>query len=239
MDRQHRRELKRDKFVDEMSSLSSRAKQNQKLLLLLSAVAVIGGVLIYGIHTYRVGREQKAQGALGTAIDAIDAPIVTANQPADQTPGPKFKTEAERSATAEKDFKDVQTKYPGSDAADVANLYLARIEASRGDVTAARKRLEAFLADHPQNILDGAVRFSLYQLRIENGEAAKVAEELQTQIAKPDAALPPDTMLVLLAHAYDAEGNDAKSKDAYRRIISEFPDSPYALEAQRRAGPAA
>jgi TolA-binding protein len=46
-------------------------------------------------------------------------------------------------------------------------------------------------------------------------------------------------MLLLLAHAYDAQGNDAKSKEAYRRIITEFPDSPYALEAQRRAGPAA
>jgi len=29
-----------------------------------------------------------------------------------------------------------------------------------------------------------------------------------------------------------------KSKEAYKRIATEFPDSPYALEAQRRIGPA-
>ena len=87
-------------------------------------------------------------------------------------------------------------------------------------------------------MLGGSARFSLYQLRIENGEAAKVAGELQSEINKSDPVLPADTLLVLLAHAYDAQGNAEKSKEAFRRITTEFPDSPYALEAQRRIGPA-
>jgi TolA-binding protein len=237
MDRQHRRDLKHDKFVDELGTLSSRARQNQRLLLALTAALVIGSALVYGIFFFRSNREQKAQDALAVAIETIDSPLqAPAGQ---QTPGAKFKTEAERTSAAEKQFKDVQTKYPSSDAADVANLYLGRIEASRGDAIAARKRLQDFVNEHPSSVLVGAARYSLYQLRIENGEAGKVASELQTEIAKADPALPPDTMLVLMAHAYDAQGNNDKSKEAYRRIITEFPDSPYALEAQRRAGPAA
>ena len=55
---------------------------------------------------------------------------------------------------------------------------------------------------------------------------------------KSDPVLPADSLLVLLAHAYDVQGNAQKSKEAYRRITTEFPDSPYALEAQRRMGPA-
>jgi TolA-binding protein len=237
MDRQHRRDLKHDKFVDELGTLSSRARQNQRLLMTLTAVLVLGSVLVYGFFFYRSNREQKAQDALSLAIGTIDSPLQTAGQQA--APGAKFKTEAERTAAAEKEFKDVQTHYPGSDATDVANLYLARIEASRGDAKGAEGRLQSFVSEHPNNVLVGAVRYSLYQLRIENGEAAKVATELQTEIAKADSALPADTMLVLLAHAYDAQGANDKSKEAYRRIITEFPDSPYALEAQRRAGPAA
>jgi len=236
MDRQHRRELKRDKFVDELGTLSSRARQNQRLLLTLTAALVVGSALVYGFFFYRGDRERKAQTALAGAIDTIDSPLIT---PGQQIPSAKYKTEAERSTAAEKQFKDVQEKYAGSDAADVANLFLGRIDASRGDAKEARKRLQDFVNEHPNSFLVGGVRYSLYQLRIENGEAGKVANELQTEIAKADPALPPDTMLVLMAHAYDAQGNNDKSKEAYRRIITEFPDSPYALEAQRRAGPAA
>ena len=241
MDRQHRRDLKHDKFVDELGTLSSQARQNQRLLLTLTAALVIGSAIVYGIFFYRSNHEQKAQDALALAIETIDSPLQSPGQQTSgqQTPGAKFKTEADRTNAAEKQFKDVQAKYPSSDATDVANLYLARIAASHGDATAARKRLQDFVSEHPNSVLVGSVRYSLYQLRIENGEAGLVANELQTEIAKADPALPPDTMLVLMAHAYDAQGNNDKSKEAYRRIITEFPDSPYALEAQRRAGPAA
>ena len=44
--------------------------------------------------------------------------------------------------------------------------------------------------------------------------------------------------MVLLAQAYSVQGNEAKSRETYRRIVTEFPDSPFALEAQRRVGPA-
>jgi TolA-binding protein len=236
MDRQHRRELKRDKFVDELGTLSSSARKNQRVLLTLTAVFVVLSAIGYGYFFYRSNHEQKAQDALAKAIETIDSPLQT---PGQQVPSAKYKTEAERASAAEKQFKDVQATYPGTDAADVANLYLGRLEASRGNAEAARKRLQEFVSEHPNNVLVGSARYSLYQLRIENGEAPQVITELQSEIAKSNPPLPPDTMLLLLAHAYDAQGNDAKSKEAYRRIITEFPDSPYALEAQRRAGPAA
>ena len=142
-------------------------------------------------------------------------------------------------AAAEKQFKDVQAQFSGTDAADVADLYLARIEAQHGNTASAPKRLEHFVSAHPKHMLVGGARYSLYQLRIDAGEGPQVAQELQAQIGKPDAPLPSDTLLVLLAHAYDAQGNADKSKDAYRRIVTEFPDSPYAVEAQRKVGGAA
>lgn len=238
MDRQHRRDLKHDRFVDEIGSLSSKARQNQRFLVTVTGAAVALAVIIFGVYFYRSTQEQKAQVLLGQAIETIESPLAppAGGQP---VPNAKFKTEADRTAAAEKQFKEVVAKYGSSDAADVANLYLARIEASRGEIAPARKKLEAFIGDHPKHILVAPARYSLYQLRIENGESQQVAAELQAEIGKSDSLLPPDTLLVLLAHAYDAQGNNAKSKEAYRRIITEFPESPYALEAQRRAGPVA
>lgn len=239
MRREHRRELRHDKFVDEMGSLSTRARENQRLLLTITLAVVAAALVAYGIYFYRNNREGQAQDVLANAIDTIDSPLLNApgsQQP--QQPGAKYKTEAERNAAAEKQFKDLESKYSGTDASDVAKLYLARLGAGRGDIAGARKLLNAFIDEHPKHVLVGSARFSLYQLRIENGEAAQVASELQNEVNKSDPVLPADSLLVLLAHAWEVQGNPQKSKEAYRRITTEFPDSPYALEAQRRMGPA-
>jgi TolA-binding protein len=235
MDRQHRRDLRHDKFVDEIGTLSTRARENQRLLLTITAVAVGLAVLAYGIYFYRANREQKAQDALGTAIETIESPLLPppGSQP---VPGAKYKTEAERTAAAEKGFRDVQTRFSGSDAADVATLYLARISGTKGDVAGARTGLQKFIKDNPKSVLVGGARYSLYQLRIDAGEAPQVTQELQAEVAKSDPVLPADSLLALLARAYEVQGNADKSKETYRRIVTEFPDSPYALDAQRRIG---
>src|SRR3954452_12386527 len=237
MDRQQRRDLKHDKFVDEIGSLSTRARENQRLLLTIAAAAVIIAVLAYGIYFYRSNREQKAQVALGAAIETMESPLLPAPG-AQPVPGSKFKTEPERTAAAEKQFKELESNYGGSDAADVASLYLARIAADKGDLASAKSRLQKFVNDHPKHLLVAGARYSLYRLRIDNGEAAQVAQELSGEGNKPEPPLPADSILALMAHAYDIEGNAAKTKETYRRIVTEFPDSPYALEAQRKIGPA-
>jgi len=239
MDRTHRRQLKHDKFVDEMGSLSQRAKDNQRLLLALTAAAVAMALVTYGIYFYRSNRERKAQDALGEAMVTIDAPLLQPAGSPQPNPLAKYKTNDEKIAAAEKQFKAVKDSYAGTDAAGVADLYLARIAGTRGDVAGARKLLEEFIRQYPKTLLVGAARYSLYEMRIENGEAQQVANELNQELARNEnQVLPPDSMLALLAHAYDAQGSSDKSKDAYRRIVSQFPDSPYAIEAQRKVGPA-
>jgi TolA-binding protein len=236
MDRQHRHDLKHDKFVDEVGALSVRARENQRVLLLI-AVGLIGiAALTYGFFFYRSNKESKAQNVLATAIETIEAPVTATPQPNQR--GLSFKTEAERTAAAEKLFKDVQTNYSGTDAADVAGLYLARMAAGRGDVDVARKNYEAFIDDHDDHVLTAGARYSLYQLRIDKGEAAQVITELEAELNKPEPVLPGDAVLSLLAYAYESSGNADKARDTYRRLSTDYPDSAYALEATRRAGQA-
>lgn len=238
MDRQHRQNLKHDRFVDEVGSLTTRARDNQKLLFTITGVIVAACLIGYGIYFYRSNHERQAQDALALAIETIDSPLSQPGQP--PNPQAKFATAQERSTRAEAMFRDVQKKFSGSDAADVANLYLARIAAAKNDVATARKLLEGFISDHPKHLLVGTARYSLYELRINNGEAQQVAAELSQELGKTEnQILPADAMLALLANAYEVQGNVAKSKETYRRIITEFPDSPYAVDAQRRVGAAA
>jgi len=240
MDRQHRHDLKHDKFVDEIGALSVRAKANQRGLLFIAVGVIAIALLAYGWYFFRSNQEDKAQLALATAIETIEAPVGEDPQQQQQpTTGPKFKTAEERNTAAEKQFRDVQTQFGGTDAADIAGLYLARLAVTRGDAAIARKGLEDFIDDHGDHPLLGAsARYSLYQLRIENGEAAQVTTELTTELSKAEPALPGDALLILLAQAYEVQGNAEKSREAYRRITTEYPDSQYAIEAARRAGQA-
>lgn len=237
MDRQQRRDLKHDKFVDEIGSLSTRARENQRVLYMIAAGAVLLAVIVYAIFFYRSNREEKAQKDLSAAMETIDSPLMPApgGQP---LPNARFKTEAERAAAAEKQFRAVMANYSGSDAADVSSLYLARIQAGRGDVAGAKTLLQQFISGNPKHLLVNGARYSLYQLRIDNGEAVPVSQELQAEISKSDPSLPADALLSLLAHDWEVQGNGEKTKETYRRIVTEFPDSPYALDAQRKIGPA-
>lgn len=236
MRREHRRELKHDRFVDEVGSIWSKFGENRQMVIGAAVAVAVIALGIYAFFMVRSTRERHAQAALASAVETIDSPLLPANGGQPQ-PGAKYKTEAERDGVALKQFQQVESKYSGTAAADVGKLYLARLDAGRGDTKDARTLLEQFVRDHPDHVLVGSARFSLYQLRIENGEAPQVATELQAEMNKPNPVLPADTLLILLAHAYDAEGNNAKSRDAYRRITTEYPDSPYATEAQRRIGP--
>jgi TolA-binding protein len=238
MDRQHRRDLRHDKFVDEIGTLSTRARENQRLLTSIAVAAVVVALLGYGYYFYRADREKKAQAELATAIRTMESPLLSPQTHQEPSSEAKYKTEAERTAAAEKSFRSIVGNYGSTDAADISRLYLARIEGARGNTSAARSYLQQFISDHPKHMLVGSARYSLYQLRIEAGEAPQVVAEINTELAKSDPVLPADTLLVTLAHAYNAQGNDAKSRETYRRIATEFPDSPYALEAQRRIGPA-
>ena len=235
MDRQHRRDLKHDKFVDEVGHLTDRARANQRILYLIGAAAIAIALGAYGFYFYRGSQEAKAQSALAKAIETIESPLIVEASPNKDA---RFKTDAEKNAAAEKEFKAIQSSYGGTDAADVANIYLARISASRGDIAGARKQLQQFIDEHPDHLLVGGARYSLYALRIDGGEAQQVATELNAEVSKTEPVLPPDSLLALLAHAYDVQGNTQNARETYRRIVTEFPDSPFVLEAQRRIGPA-
>jgi TolA-binding protein len=238
MDRQHRHDLKHDRFVDEIGALSVKARENQRLIFTIVLAILAVALVASGIYLFRNTQEKKAQAALATAIETIESPLLpAAPAPGQQVPpNAKFKTEAERATAAEKLFKDVQANHPGSDASDIAGFYIGRMAAARGDVPTARKNLEEFIDDHGSHFLAGGARYSLYQLRIDNGEANQVVTELNAELAKAEPALPGDAILNLLAHAYELQGNGAKARETYRRITTEYPDSPYTLEAQRRVG---
>ncbi len=231
MDRQTRRNIKHDKFVDEMNSFASFAQQNMKQLIAGAVIlaVVIAGIL--GFLVYRRGVERKAQAALAAAIDSYSSPLKTQ---APDNPRARFDTADQRTEAAAKEFQDLVAKYGSSDAADVARLYLGEMAATRGEYDKARGMIEEFIKDHPEHVLATEARLSLINLKMSQGKVDDAIADIQKEMAEPNKTLPPDVLLAALANAYEISGQLQKAQETYQRIANEFPESPYSLEAQRK-----
>ena len=198
----------------------------------MTAVVVVVAALLIGagVLIYLQKKERDAQARLGEAISIFDAPVGDA-APAS---APKYKDENEKIAKAEPIFVEVTKNYGGTDAADVAEIYLARIAASRGDLASAKTKLQSFLRAHPDHILAGTVEMSLMDLRLATDPPKDLIVDLENQLEQDETRLPKDAILVLLARANELQGDAIKAREAYQRIVNEYPDSAYAIDAQRK-----
>jgi len=227
-----RKDMKHDKFLEDVGDAYTYANRNRRNLLLGLAAVVLLAAALSAVAFYRKGQQQKAQGELAEAIAIIDAP--SAETPGAAAADAKYKTEAEKLVKAKPMFVKIAKEYSGSDAGDVAEIYLARVAAAEGDTNGARTRLEGFVRHHPDHILAAAAQQSLYELRLQGDQAQATIKELEQKLNDEGTVMPKDAILSLLARAYELTGDQNRAREAYRRLVNEFPDSPYAIDAQRK-----
>jgi TolA-binding protein len=74
----------------------------------------------------------------------------------------------------------------------------------------------------------------LVRLRVARGEGIQLVGQLEAMAAGKDPRLPRDTAIFQLAQIWDHEGKREEADKLYRKLVEDFPDSPYRLEAQQR-----
>ncbi len=65
----------------------------------------------------------------------------------------------------------------------------------------------------------------------QNDQGLKMLEELSAQ---RDGLVPVDGVLMQLGAAYAKLGKKAEARTTYKRVVDEFPDSPYAQNARQQ-----
>lgn len=227
----NRKDLKHDRFVDEMEIAYAAMRRNTQRIVLAAVAVLLVIAAVVAFLAYNRRQENAAQTLLADAISTMDKPV--AGEPG-APPDAPFKSNEEKLAKAEPIFRQVVSKYEGKDAADIADLYLARIAASRGDVATAEPKFRDFVSEHSDHLLAGSAQMSLYQIQLGKGATAEVIADVEKQLTAEEAILPKDALLSVLARAHEIGGNDAKAREAYQRIINEYPESAYAIDAQRK-----
>jgi outer membrane protein assembly factor BamD (BamD/ComL family) len=229
-----RKEIKRDDFASAVGRSVEYAESHARTILyaLVGALALL--VVGLALYFWLGSRSENANEALAYAIRVQQAPIeATGAKPQDRM-APSFATEAARQARARELFQEVHDDFGGTDAGDVAGLYLAQIAAQEGQLDRARELWTAFVDEHGDHALAGEARLNLIGLDRQQGQGDELATRLRAMLEEAEPPLPKDILLHELGLTLEQLNRTQEAVQVYQQILDDYPQSPYRQDAQQK-----
>jgi predicted Zn-dependent protease len=230
-----RKQIKQDDFVTVIDELIHWLSENWRQAAMGLGGALLVGLVYWGFTAFLGARNDSAAQALSTALAQYEAPVGS-SAPANATV--KFNTDSERLAAAETAFHRVASRYWLTPQSRIAKLYLARIEVERGEREKAIQLLGELSAKHSTDPVVRLAMLDLVRLRLAKGETSELVPELEAMASGQDPRLPRDTAMFELAKVWERAGKPAEATKTYRKLLEDFPESPYAMEARQRVSSA-
>ena len=213
---------------------------NRPRALALLVIVVIAGGALGGYLLWRARTNANAEALLGEAMTIMESPVAqpppapAAGQP--PAPPPRtYATEKAKLAAALAKFMGAAQGYPKTKAGILARYQAAAVLAMLNRPDEAAKRF--------QEVMDLAGQRSVYYEMARLGkvnaeaqarhfdEAIKTYTELSNS---KDGTVPPDAMLMQLGRIYLMAGKTQEARTAFRRLLDEYPASPFAADAKRQ-----
>ena len=180
MDRITRKDLKTDKFALELGHTVTFFEEHQKEIARYSGIAVVAAVLISGWVVYRGHQHVARQVDLAKAIAVQEAHVGGVSASGDLTfPSDEAKYEASTKA-----FRDLAKKYAGTPEGEIAQYYIASIEADKGNMDVAEKGFRE-VAERGDKDYASLAKFSLAQLYFSKGANSQAETALRDLMAHP------------------------------------------------------
>lgn len=194
MDRKTRKNIKSDKFAEEVEHtfafLTSHTAETKRYAAIgLAVILVAGGIYYYVRHQAGVREE-----ALAAAIKIDNAVISTTPQP----PNLNFATQEEKDKARAKALTDLTTKYHGTSEGSVAGMFLAADEADKSNYAQAEK-LYRDVADSAPSEYASLARVSLAQVLAAQGKTADAEKLMNNLIDHPTAMVSKEQATLQLA----------------------------------------
>jgi hypothetical protein len=229
-----RHQLKQNEFAATTERVIVAAREHGRRigLVVVLALVVVGGVA--GFLVMRKARADRAGAMLGTAMAIAQAPIAPPSTlpGAAQAPG-TYANENARSEAALKAYQEIITTYPGTPAALTATYESAGELLDLGRAAEAETLFNQVAASGSA-LYEPMARLGIAQAKVAAGKYDEAVKLLTDLSANRDGALPIDGLLIQLAQAYSKAGKVEDARAAYKRVVDEFADSTYALEARQK-----
>jgi hypothetical protein len=207
--------------------------KHQITIALVALVVIVAAVVAFVM--WRGASSSKAAAMLADAMTAERAQVAPAPAPGATTPAPagSYPTEKARDEAALAKFMAVADAYPSSDAGIAARYHAAAMLMALGRHPEAQQRYQDVMDRAGKSVYGQMAKLGKADAEVAAGKfdgAIAVYKELS---ADKEGPLPLDGILMQLGRACDAAGKSGDARQAFKRIVDEFPQSAYAAEAKR------
>jgi predicted negative regulator of RcsB-dependent stress response len=195
VDRQTRKNLKSDKFAQEVTHTFEFVSEHRNEVVRYGAIALGVIVIAAAIFFYMRHEATVREEALAQALRIDLANIgVNPQQPTAMT----FPTAEEKEKARQKAFSEIAAKYHGSQEGSIAAMYLASDVADKGNLADAEKRYKDIMDSAPKAYA-ALARMALVQIYQAQGKTADAEKLLKEQIANPTSTVSKEQATIQLA----------------------------------------
>lgn len=236
MKRTERRHLKENEVASTVARVQDFYEQYRvPVLAAATAVAVVvvgvGGFTMWRSQTDSRSREMLA-GAM-VVEQARVAPTPAPGAPPAAPPEGGFPSAQARSEAALAKFMAVANTYPSTDAGIAARYHAAAMMSALGRNAEAVQRYKEVVERAGNSIYGQMAKLGLADADVAAGKFDSAIAAYRELAGAANGQLPVDGVLIQLGRAYDAAGKTGEAHRTFKRVMDEFPQSPYSAEAKR------
>ena len=235
MKAQERHHLKQNELAIQTKRIASQlaASRNQIIGIVAAVIIIVGG--IFGYFYFRGRTNDRVSAQLGSALQMTAAPIV----PAPTVPGATqavgtYPNETARAEAAIAAFQQVIDAYPSHEGGTAARYHRASVLLSIDRAADAEKGFADAIASGGSSIYAEMAKMGRAQALAAQKKFDEAIRELTDLSGRRDGPLPIDGVLMELARISRKAGKAQEARAAFRRVVDEFPNSPYANEARQQ-----
>lgn len=219
MDRHTRKDLKTDKFAQEVTHTFEFLTHHTAEVKRYGAIALVVVALAAGIFYYTRYQTGVRQDALSKALRIDDAGVGT-TPPPNQPPGAlMYATAAEKDQARTKAFSDLVAKYHGTQEGAIAQMYLASDCVDKGNLAEGEKRYKD-VADTAPGPYASMARMSLARVYEAEGKNAEAEKILRQAVAHPTITVSKEQATIQLA-LFIAKTNPAEARKMLEPLRTE------------------
>jgi tetratricopeptide (TPR) repeat protein len=238
MKRTERHRLKENEVALSVARAKETFEIYRKPILAGAVALVVVLVAIAGIVLWRQQVDDKARMMLADAMAVEQAAVTPAPTPGQTTPPPPqpgaYPSEAARDKAALEKFQAAANAYPSSKPGIAARYHAAATLAVLGRNADALKEYQEVVNRAGANSLYGEMaKLGMADVETALGQYDQAIAHYSELANGKDPKLPTEGVLMQLARAYEGKGAVADARKTFKRIVDEFPQSPYAATAKR------
>jgi predicted negative regulator of RcsB-dependent stress response len=206
VDRQTRKDLKTDKFAEEVFDVFDWASVHKAEVVRYGAILIAVVLIVVGVMYYNRTQAAAREEALSAALRIDDATV----GPTVQAANLHFDSDAEKTKAKTQAFADLAAKYSGTQEGAIADIYLASYATDQGKLDEAEKRYRQVVDNAPKPYA-GLARLSLGQVLASEGKTADAEKVLREAIANPTPTVSKEQATLVLGEVL-ARSNPAEAR---------------------------